>query len=175
MARGDLINRQTNQLTERAIHVTELLHTQLANAYPDIHLARLACVMDAVRGLVAGQSLQLTAIGRHLPRAATEKHAIKRVDRLLGNVHLAGDRLHFYHWQAQLVGRNRVALPPHVSFFIRSTPAEPQLSAEKPKAFSSKDPLRWPRLSRNPTGIPSRVNYLLAPTCAAGSSVRLHH
>lgn len=108
MALGDLINRQTNQLTESAMHVTELLHTQLANSYPEIHLSRLASVIDAVRGLLAGQSLQLTAIGRHLPGTTTEKHAIKRIDRLLANVHLAGDRIYLYHWQAQqLIGNKK--------------------------------------------------------------------
>lgn len=84
------------------------MHSQLATAYPDIHSSRLTCVLHAVRGLLIGQSLQLTAIGRHLACNSTEKHSIKRMDRLLGNIHLAGDRLHFYHWQAQqLIGRKK--------------------------------------------------------------------
>ena len=108
MAFGDLINRQTNQFTENAMHVTELLHNKLANAHPDLHLSRLTAVLDAVEGLLASQSLQLTAIGRHLAGRTAEKHAIKRMDRLLGNIHLAGDRLHVYHWQAQqLIGNKK--------------------------------------------------------------------
>ncbi|MFZ5843952.1 MAG: hypothetical protein ACOY3E_13770 [Pseudomonadota bacterium] len=71
-------------------------------------------MLKAVRGLLISQSLQLTAIGRHLTRTATtEKHSIKRIDRLLGNVHLAGDRLHFYHWQAQqLIGLKKHPIVP---------------------------------------------------------------
>lgn len=108
MVFGDLINRQTNPITEYTMHVTELLHTQIASDYPEIHLSRLTCLMLAVRGLMAGRTLQLTAIGRHVPATTTEKHSIKRIDRLLSNVHLATERVHYYAWQArQLIGKKK--------------------------------------------------------------------
>lgn len=53
-----------------------------------IHAARLRCVAKVVCGLVCAARTQLTLIGRRLPGRAKPKHAIKTVDRLLGNEHL---------------------------------------------------------------------------------------
>lgn len=44
----------------------------------------------SVSGLLTGERLTLTAIGRDLPGAADEKHKVKRVDRLLANRRLQG-------------------------------------------------------------------------------------
>lgn len=90
------------------MHAHALLHTRFAKICPEIHLGRLNAVIAAVDGLLSSQTLQLTAIGRALSSATAEKHAIKRVDRLLGNIHLAGDRLSFYDWMtAQLLGSKK--------------------------------------------------------------------
>jgi hypothetical protein len=53
-----------------------------------IHAARLRCVAKVVAGLLCAAKTQLTFIGRRLPGRAKPKHAIKSVDRLLGNEHL---------------------------------------------------------------------------------------
>ncbi|WP_346797998.1 hypothetical protein R5M92_03865 [Halomonas sp. Bachu 37] len=46
--------------------------------------------------LLGERRLGLTALGRALPGPADTKHAIKRVDRLLGNSHLPQERPLFY-------------------------------------------------------------------------------
>jgi len=45
-------------------------------------------LLASVSGLLKGERLTLTAIGRDMPGDADEKHKVKRVDRLLGNRHL---------------------------------------------------------------------------------------
>src|SRR3954452_5479098 len=54
-----------------------------------IHAARLRCIAKVVSGLLWAAKTQLTLIGRRLPGPAQPKHAIKTVDRLLGNENLA--------------------------------------------------------------------------------------
>jgi hypothetical protein len=56
-----------------------------------IHRTRLACVMVVVEALIRAQRLSIAAIGREI-RGSVPKHAIKRVDRLLGNGHLRLER-----------------------------------------------------------------------------------
>ncbi|WP_413791797.1 IS4 family transposase [Pseudomonas sp. N4] len=72
------------------------LHTALAQALPNIHARRLTALMCCVSALLQGQCLTLTALGRFMPSRAYPKHAIKRVDRLLGNPHLRAERPLFY-------------------------------------------------------------------------------
>ena len=52
--------------------------------------------MSCVSSLLQGRRLTLTALGRFMPGQAYPKHAIKRVDRLLGNQHLRTERPLFY-------------------------------------------------------------------------------
>lgn len=87
------------------MHALRMLHKGLSEGLPEIHGARLRALMAAVEGLVKGGSLWLSELGRHLPGRAKEKHKIKRIDRLLGNVHLDGERRQLYGWLArQLIG-----------------------------------------------------------------------
>ena len=52
------------------------------------------------RRFTSGPRLWLTHIGRSIDSGTSEKHAIKRVDRLLGNRQLGGERLQWYQWIA---------------------------------------------------------------------------
>ena len=61
-----------------------------------VHAARLAAVTKVVEGIVQGGRLSPATIGRSLPSSARPKHGIKCVDRLLGNPHMAGDRLFIF-------------------------------------------------------------------------------
>jgi hypothetical protein len=54
-----------------------------------------------VEAIVRGGRLSPAAIGRVLPGDALPKHGIKRVDRLLGNPKMVGDRPHFFRAIAQ--------------------------------------------------------------------------
>lgn len=72
------------------------LHSALAQALPTVHSRRLKTLMCCVSALLEGRRLTLTGLGRFLPGRAYPKHAIKRVDRLLGNLHLQTERPLFY-------------------------------------------------------------------------------
>ncbi|WP_419795299.1 IS4 family transposase [Pseudomonas palleroniana] len=73
------------------------LHRALAQALPSIHSRRLTTLMSCVSSLLQGRRLTLTGLGRSMPGQAYPKHAIKRVDRLLGNQHLRSERP-LYYW-----------------------------------------------------------------------------
>jgi len=72
--------------------LTQILRTRCAS----IHKTRLTALMTNVEALIQGQTLTVTGLGRHSQRPTNTKHAIKQSDRLIGNVHLEYDRIHFY-------------------------------------------------------------------------------
>jgi hypothetical protein len=61
-----------------------------------VHAARLAAVAKVVEGIVDGRRLVPATVGRSLKGSARPKHGIKCVDRLLGNPHMATDRMFFF-------------------------------------------------------------------------------
>ncbi len=85
------------------MQVVELMHTRLRNALGEIHVTRLRSLFAAVGGLLLGQQLWLSSVGRRLATKVAEKHRIKRLDRLLGNVQLGLERLRFYRWLSSLM------------------------------------------------------------------------
>ena len=85
------------------MQVLKLLHELSSDALCVVHLRRRISVWAAVGGLLRGRRLWLTHIGRSLDSGTSEKHAIKRVDRLLGNRQLAGERLQWYQWVTRLL------------------------------------------------------------------------
>jgi hypothetical protein len=90
------------------MHALKWLHKTVANALPLVHRRRLDSVFSGVSGLLNGQHLSLTGVGRHVPGSAKEKHKIKRIDRLLGNPHLRSERSEFYRWMCHmLLGNTR--------------------------------------------------------------------
>ena len=60
-----------------------------------IHSVRRSAVFFAVGALMRGGRLSLTGIGRAAVSRVSPKHNVKRVDRLLGNRHLHGERAIF--------------------------------------------------------------------------------
>lgn len=58
-----------------------------------IHAARLQLVFTAVWTLLRSRRLSLTCLGRAIAERTSPKHGIKRIDRLLGNVHLQNERV----------------------------------------------------------------------------------
>lgn len=63
----------------------KLSHKLFRESLANFNQARVKALFDGVHGLIRGNELSLTSIGRHLPGKAKTKHKIKRVDRLLGN------------------------------------------------------------------------------------------
>ena len=61
-----------------------------------MHAVRLATVMSVVEGIIRSGALRPATIGRSVRGSALPKHEIKRVDRLLGNPKMIGDRLFLF-------------------------------------------------------------------------------
>ncbi len=81
--------------------VLKVLHELSSDALSELHKSRREAVWASVGGVLRGGRLWLSYIGRHIDTNAGEKHAIKRVDRLLGNKHLCSERVAWYRWIAQ--------------------------------------------------------------------------
>ena len=87
------------------MNVVSMIHRRLSASCPEVHQSRLNALMTGVEGLLNGQTLSVTAVGRHSPRETTSKHAIKQADRLIGNAHLFAERELFYGFFAgELLG-----------------------------------------------------------------------
>jgi hypothetical protein len=83
----------------------QILHQTIQNQCPIIHKKRLNSLMLATKSVLCGSELTLTKLGRQLETTTTVKHAIKRVDRLLGNRQLHREKDIIYKWHAQLITR----------------------------------------------------------------------
>lgn len=83
----------------------EMLHNRLEERMQFMHASRWQAVWRVVLALLASRRLWLTALGRALPCEARRKHAIKAVDRLLGNARLHAERV--------AIGAELVALAVH--------------------------------------------------------------
>jgi hypothetical protein len=81
----------------------EIIQRQFAVDLADVHLARVRLVFTAVLTVLRSSRLSLTALGRAIAERTTHKHGIKRIDRLLGNRQLHGERLLFYRAIARRV------------------------------------------------------------------------
>lgn len=77
------------------MRVGQMVRQVLDGCSSVVHSARLAAVVKAVEGIIGGDRLAPASIGRNLPGSTDPKHAIKCVDRLLGNPHFARERLFF--------------------------------------------------------------------------------
>ena len=94
----------TNQ--EAPMSAFELLHIQLSNALPNMHLTRLTALCTAVVAGLSGAQMCITELGRFLTSSTHIKHNIKRMDRLMGNAHLYRERQTIYGAMARAILKN---------------------------------------------------------------------
>ena len=78
------------------MQVQSIVQQLLEVVCPRMHRVRRASLAASVLGALRGRRLTVTAIGRALPGGTSQKHAIKRADRLLSNRHLHGQRVKHY-------------------------------------------------------------------------------
>ena len=78
------------------MQVQSIVQQLLEVVCPGMHRVRRASLVASVLGALRGRRLTVTAIGRALPGGTSQKHAIKRADRLLSNRHLHGQRVKHY-------------------------------------------------------------------------------
>lgn len=62
-----------------------ILQESLGNKLDFMHAKRTEALWRAIEGVLRGQRLWLTALGRNLPGTCTDKHRIKAIDRLVGS------------------------------------------------------------------------------------------
>lgn len=74
-----------------------ILRTQLQDGLDFLHAKTNAALWRGVEGVLNGDQLWLTALGRALPGDCADKHRIKAADRLLGNANLQHHLLDSYH------------------------------------------------------------------------------
>ena len=68
--------------------VNIILNELLVEVTPDMHKVRRKSLQASVSSLIAGAGLSVTSLGRNIDSQSTEKHQIKRSDRLMSNHHL---------------------------------------------------------------------------------------
>jgi len=74
----------------------KLLHSLLEKACTNMHRHRFSSLLMCCEGLLFGQRLTLTHIGRSIRNQVSAKHNIKKVDRLLANPMLHQERFSIY-------------------------------------------------------------------------------
>ncbi len=111
------------------------------------HTARAGALIRAAQALLVGGRLTLTDVGRSLPGAAHATHQSKRIDRLLGNRHLAAEREARYRFLKTLAG----ILPAHGRPMTIATgpgiggrPRPPKNGSETPPGVMRSSGLRRP-------------------------------
>lgn len=78
------------------MRVVDMVRELVRGCSSVVHAMRVAAVVALVEGIVRGGRLSPATMGRVLSSGALPKHGIKRVDRLLGNPKMVGDRLFFF-------------------------------------------------------------------------------
>ena len=78
------------------MQVENIISKTLADVLAPIHRTRGQSLSAAVSSALSGHALSVTSLGRGLRGPVDEKHQIKRMDRLLSNRHLQGERVGIY-------------------------------------------------------------------------------
>jgi hypothetical protein len=78
------------------MHAVKVLRSCLGVVLNRMHARRCAALLDAVRALIAGRRLTLIELARSWPGALRVSAPLKKLDRLLGNLHLAQEREGLY-------------------------------------------------------------------------------
>jgi hypothetical protein len=71
------------------MHAVTVLQKCLSDVFGVMHAARRRVLLGAVEALLRGRRLMLMELARHFPGAQRVRAPLKRLDRLLGNAHLA--------------------------------------------------------------------------------------
>lgn len=84
------------------MRVEKLLHNRIKKSV-SIHSKRLESLMCAARVALESQEVTVTGLGRNLKSKIKVKHKIKKMDRLVGNVHLTKESVAIYAAITKLV------------------------------------------------------------------------
>jgi hypothetical protein len=70
------------------MNVKQLISKYLLDVTPTMHKIRRLSLSAVIESTIDGGALSITGLGRNIDNPVYDKHPIKRVDRLCGNVHL---------------------------------------------------------------------------------------
>jgi hypothetical protein len=87
------------------MHAVTVLQKCLSNVFNSMHATRARVLLGAVTALLASRRLILMDLARAWPGAERVRAPLKRLDRLLGNGHLAGEREGLYAAMARWLVR----------------------------------------------------------------------
>jgi hypothetical protein len=73
------------------MNVKQLISKYLLDVTPTMLKVRRLSLFAAIKSTINGGVLSVTGLGRNIDNRVYEKHRIKRVDRLCGNVYLQQD------------------------------------------------------------------------------------
>jgi hypothetical protein len=108
MAVSDQIIRQNSQTMNAAMNVKTMLADFLSFVTPKcMHKARFLAVGAAVQSLMQNGQCTVTAIGRGFDSGTSEKHGIKRADRLLKNEALQAEAPLIYGGMTRLLRQGK--------------------------------------------------------------------
>lgn len=88
------------------MHAATVLQKCLSNVFKQMHAARAEVLIGAVQALLLGRRLILMDLARAWPGAQRVRAPLKRLDRLLGNVHLKAERVALYRAMTQWLVRH---------------------------------------------------------------------
>ncbi len=78
------------------MHTKQLLQHFFKTSLLSSHKARLTALISSVNSVCQGAKVSITSMGRNLFSPIKPKHAIKKIDRLVGNQKLFAERGQFY-------------------------------------------------------------------------------
>lgn len=87
------------------------LHSKLKSWCPQMHARRRSVLVDAVTATLCGADLTVTSLGRCVAGDGGHKHSVKRMDRLVGNRHLAAESIALYRGIAASVCSGLSVIP----------------------------------------------------------------
>ena len=88
------------------MNVPRFLSRSIAHVTSTMHKIRRQCFFVAIESAMSGGALCVTGLGHNINNKALEKHRIKRIDRLCGNVKFQHEIKSIYHRLSSLmVGR----------------------------------------------------------------------
>jgi hypothetical protein len=88
------------------MHAATVLQKCLSLVFEQMHATRAAVLVGAVQALLLGRRLILMDLARAWPGAQRVRAPLKRLDRLLSNVHLQSERVALYRAMAQWLLRH---------------------------------------------------------------------
>jgi hypothetical protein len=90
------------------MNVKQPISKYLLDVTPTMHKIRRLSLSAVIESTIDGGALSITGLGRNIDNPVYDKHPIKRVDRLCGNVHLQQEiPLIYSQMCAAIVGQNK--------------------------------------------------------------------